>query len=126
MRAAAMPLPLTERQQQAFNWIVAYIVANHGWPTVREIGRALGSTSSPATIGSEALLALVAKGWIERRDGRTGKRNGYRLTTHRLMAVPHTSAATIAPQVTTPNDTPDSGEIHKGEDAVEEPGLATG
>jgi SOS-response transcriptional repressor LexA len=79
---------LTARQQRAFDWIVAYILANHGWPTVREIGRSTGSTRSAANAGSCILRALCRKGWISRRSDCRRRKNIYRLTAVRLTAVP--------------------------------------
>ena len=55
--------PLTDRQQEAYDFIKTHIEDN-GWPpTVREIGKHMG-ISSPNGVMAH-LKALKKKGWIE-------------------------------------------------------------
>lgn len=54
--------PLTKRQQQVYDVIRSFI-ASHGYsPTYREIGAALGITSTNGVLCN--VKRLVAKGWV--------------------------------------------------------------
>lgn len=58
------PLTLTARQAVALNAIVKHIADNGFAPTVRELGAALGLTSTQAV--TEMLDRLEVAGWISR------------------------------------------------------------
>ncbi len=60
-------LELTEKQQQIFDFIVNAYRNDGGIPTVREIMRAFGYSSTNAV--NTHLEALTAKGYISRRPG---------------------------------------------------------
>lgn len=60
--------PLTEVQQQLFNWLVDYIKQNQHSPSIRQMMRAM-NLKSPAPIQSR-LEHLRAKGYIDWTDGR--------------------------------------------------------
>ena len=60
-------LDLTEKQQQIFDFIVHAYRNDGGIPTVREIMRAFGYSSTNAV--NTHLEALTAKGYISRRPG---------------------------------------------------------
>jgi repressor LexA len=62
-------LPLTEKQQQVFNFIVEYKRRNTIAPTQREIAEELGFSHSRA---SQHLDSLEDKGFIERLRGDRG------------------------------------------------------
>lgn len=59
-----MPAPLTERQNAAYEFIVGYARDRRTFPTLREIGAALGVKSPNAV--TKVVTALVAKGYLER------------------------------------------------------------
>lgn len=57
-------MPLTARQREVFD-VIASSIRERGYPpSTREIGRAIGSTSTNTVAGH--LAALERKGWIER------------------------------------------------------------
>jgi len=59
---------MTEAQRKVYDWVIAFI-NEHGYaPTVRQIGAALGYSSSATT--QQHLKALVASGYLE-GEGRT-------------------------------------------------------
>jgi repressor LexA len=60
--------PLTQRQRQILDYIVASIVERDRFPSYREIGRRF-RLASPATV-SQHLAALAAKGFLARAGGR--------------------------------------------------------
>lgn len=59
-----MPAPLTERQNAAYEYIVAYAREHRTFPTLREIGAALGIVSSNGV--TKMVDALVRKGYLTR------------------------------------------------------------
>ncbi len=59
-----MPSPLTQRQNQALDFIRGYIRESRKPPTLKEIGVALGMRSSNGVF--KVLQALEAKGYIQR------------------------------------------------------------
>lgn len=59
-----MPAPLTERQNTAYEFIVGYAREHHTFPTLREIGAALGVASPNAV--TKMVEALVRKGYLTR------------------------------------------------------------
>jgi SOS-response transcriptional repressor LexA len=59
---ARRPDGLTERQAEVMRWVAAYTAAEGMPPTVRQVMRAIGATSSN---GAHAhLQALARKGWL--------------------------------------------------------------
>jgi len=56
--------PLTQRQDEAYEYIRSYIEQERRPPTLQEIGDALGIASTNAVY--KLLSALESKGWIER------------------------------------------------------------
>ena len=70
-----MKTRLTERQNQAYEFIRSYIRANRRPPTLQEIGAALGILSTNGVF--KLLQALEQKGYIERRQHEA---RGLRLT----------------------------------------------
>lgn len=60
-------IPLTERQREILNWIVAYIARNGFSPTVRELCLAFNFASPNGAMSH--LLPLRKKGWIEWQEG---------------------------------------------------------
>lgn len=63
-----MDTPLTEVQQQLYDWLVDYIKQNQHSPSIRQMMRAMG-LRSPAPIQSR-LEHLRAKGYIDWTEGR--------------------------------------------------------
>jgi SOS-response transcriptional repressor LexA len=61
--------PLTKRQREVYDFVVGFIRERGMAPSLDEIGKALGM-SSTATIHKH-LENLKAKGWIRRRWGRS-------------------------------------------------------
>ena len=59
---SSMPEPLTERQNEAYEFILAQVRDHRAVPTLREIGQALGIRSSNAV--TKLVRALVAKGYL--------------------------------------------------------------
>lgn len=59
--------PLTLRQQEALDFIRAYIAANSGSPSFKEIRDGIGAALSDA---HRLVKLLVKKGWISRGEGR--------------------------------------------------------
>ncbi len=64
--------PLTARQRKVYDWIVAYIERNTVPPTIREIGVAMGYSSTNAT--NAHLVAIERKGFITRVNSSRGIR----------------------------------------------------
>jgi hypothetical protein len=64
--------PLTARQRKVYDWIVAYIARNTVPPTIREIGAAMGYSSTNAT--NDHLTAIERKGFITRVNSSRGIR----------------------------------------------------
>jgi repressor LexA len=59
--------PLTERQQQVFDFITAYLDTHGCPPTLREISEHIQTKGTVSAI--RHLDALESKGWIQRRTG---------------------------------------------------------
>jgi len=62
--------PLTDRQQQVFDYISAYINQHGCPPTLREISEHIGTAGTVSAI--RHLEALERKGYVNRRDGSRG------------------------------------------------------
>lgn len=60
--------PLTEAQQELYDWLVEYIQANQHSPSIRQMMRAMG-LKSPAPVQSR-LEHLKAKGYISWNEGK--------------------------------------------------------
>ncbi len=60
--------PLTEAQQELYDWLVEYIRANQHSPSIRQMMRAMG-LKSPAPVQSR-LEHLRAKGYIDWSEGK--------------------------------------------------------
>ena len=61
--------PITERQSEILSVIADHIATTGSAPTIREIGNAIGVTSTNAV--SDHLHALERKGYIQRSPGKT-------------------------------------------------------
>lgn len=75
--------PLTPRQEQVYEMIVAFIVEHHQQPTLEEIAAGFGSKFRNAAYAH--IRPLVRKGWLEKYE-----RNGqvaYRLAGVRIEIV---------------------------------------
>lgn len=62
------PEPLTEAQQELYDWLVTYIRDNQHSPSIRQMMRAMG-LKSPAPIQAR-LDHLRKKGWIDWDEGK--------------------------------------------------------
>jgi len=67
MTTIAAPKPITPRQREVFDWIVAYIAERGYSPTRREIMKGFGWGTTNATMSH--LIPLRKKGWIDWIDG---------------------------------------------------------
>ncbi|MFN7229751.1 MAG: transcriptional repressor LexA [Synechococcaceae cyanobacterium] len=62
-----MPAPLTDAQQELYDWLVAYIGEHRHSPSIRQMMEAMG-LRSPAPIQSR-LRHLQQKGWLTWQEG---------------------------------------------------------
>lgn len=60
--------PLTDRQQQLFDFMLDYVLDHHDQPTCEEMSRALGLASKSGVLCH--IEALVRKGWLTPRNER--------------------------------------------------------
>jgi repressor LexA len=67
MTTTADPKPITPRQREVFDWIVAYIAERGYSPTRREIMKGFGWSTPNAAMSH--LLPLRKKAWLTWEDG---------------------------------------------------------
>lgn len=62
--------PLTDRQRQVYDYLLAYVLEHHDQPTYREIAQAMGMAGPSGVVSN--ICALVTKGWLRQRGPATG------------------------------------------------------
>lgn len=76
---------LTDRQREIYNFIVDFFFANLRMPVLREIGAAMGITTPNGVRVN--LMALVKKGWLERRQVSGSGYGSYHIVGIRVLLI---------------------------------------
>lgn len=63
------PMPLTKKQARVLKFFIEEIKSGRGAPTIREIGKKFGLSSTVS--GRDVQRALVKKGWLIKEEGRS-------------------------------------------------------